>query len=214
MTQSKPPTLANWMLRHLVLGNQNEALEGDLLEEFQRRRSDGWYWRQALAAILGFSNLLRIGWVMVWTAAFAVAWIYGYNAVASLTHHSLLEMVFSTKWIPPPFAAFFLTFFIYVTPPFLLFLALTHNLNLRAFAVGLVAGFLALVLLSSSHAELAWPMNYVFAHARPGLPHAYLWRRLYGVLIAAPPLVAAIWAATLCKRKTGSPAPSQQAHTP
>ena len=29
-----PPTIATWMLKHLVLGNRNEALEGDLLEEF------------------------------------------------------------------------------------------------------------------------------------------------------------------------------------
>lgn len=213
MTNSKPPAPANWMLRHLVLGNQNEALEGDLLEEFQRRRSDGWYWRQVLAAILGFSNLLRIGWVMVWTVAFAGAWVYGHNIIVGLTHHSLLEIIFSTRWVPPPLATFFLTFFIYVTPPFLLFLALTHNLNLPAFAVGLVVGFLALVLLASHHAELAWPMNYVFAHSRPGLPHALLWLRVYGVLQAAPPLVAAIWAAALCKKKKGSHAPSQQAHT-
>jgi hypothetical protein len=214
MTQSKPPALASWMLRHLVLGDRNEALEGDLMEEFHRGRSADWYYLQVFGAILGFSNLLRMGWVMVWTAAFAAAWIYGNSIIVGLTHHSLLEIIYSTRWMPPPLAAFFLTFFIYVTPPLLLFLALTHNLNLRAFAVGLGAGFLALGLLSSQHAELAWPMNYVFAHARPGLPHAHLWRRLYSVLIAAPPLVAAIWAAALCKKKTGSHIPSQQAHTP
>jgi len=38
-----PPALATWMLKHLVLGKRNEALEGDLLEEFQRRRSASWY---------------------------------------------------------------------------------------------------------------------------------------------------------------------------
>jgi hypothetical protein len=213
MTPSQPPAVASWMLRHLVLGDRTEALEGDLLEEFQRRRSSAWYWRQVAGAILGFSNLLRMCWVMVWTAAFAAAWIYGSNTVAGLTHHSLLEIIYSTRWMPPPLAAFFLTFFIYVTPPPLLFLALTHRLSLRAFAVGLGAGFLALGLLSSQHAELAWPMNYVFAHGRPGQPHAHLWMRLYGIMQAAPPLLAAIWAASLCKKKTGPPAPSQQAHT-
>lgn len=34
-----PPTTATWMLEHLLLGKRNEALEGDLFEEFQRRRS-------------------------------------------------------------------------------------------------------------------------------------------------------------------------------
>jgi hypothetical protein len=38
-----PPTIATWMLKHLVWGGRNEALEGDLLEEFQRRRSATWY---------------------------------------------------------------------------------------------------------------------------------------------------------------------------
>ncbi len=32
-------------------GPRNEALGGDLLEEFRRGRSVGWYWRQALAAV-------------------------------------------------------------------------------------------------------------------------------------------------------------------
>jgi len=51
MNPKQPPSLATWMLEHLVPGERNEALDGDLLEEFHCGRSTVWYWRQALAAI-------------------------------------------------------------------------------------------------------------------------------------------------------------------
>jgi hypothetical protein len=46
-----PPPVATWMLEHLTAGPSNEALAGDLLEDFHRGRSRGWYWRQVLGAI-------------------------------------------------------------------------------------------------------------------------------------------------------------------
>ncbi len=49
MTMSTPPPLATWLLRHL--GKPNEALAGDLLEKYETKRSDAWYWRQVLFAI-------------------------------------------------------------------------------------------------------------------------------------------------------------------
>ena len=33
MTPMRPPSLATWMLNHLIPGPRNEALAGDLLEE-------------------------------------------------------------------------------------------------------------------------------------------------------------------------------------
>ena len=44
-----PPQFATWLL--LRLSCRNEALAGDLREEFQRRPSKFWYWRQVLVAI-------------------------------------------------------------------------------------------------------------------------------------------------------------------
>jgi hypothetical protein len=66
------PRLANWMLEHLTLGGSNDALAGDLEEEFEHGRSLGWYWRQVLAAIVfGCGRQLRDHWS---AGAFSVLW--------------------------------------------------------------------------------------------------------------------------------------------
>ncbi len=51
MKQPEPPRLAAWMLNHLAPPSRDEALAGDLLEDFRAGRSSAWYWRQVLAAI-------------------------------------------------------------------------------------------------------------------------------------------------------------------
>jgi hypothetical protein len=50
MSSSRPPVVATWVLTHF--GNRNEVLAGDLIEEYRRGRTVGWYWRQVLMAIL------------------------------------------------------------------------------------------------------------------------------------------------------------------
>lgn len=52
MIRSKPPALANWMLDHLTPAGHDDALAGDLLEEYRAGRSVAWYWRQVLGALL------------------------------------------------------------------------------------------------------------------------------------------------------------------
>ena len=50
MTEKQPPVLATWLLKRAARGN--EALVGDLLEEYRRRRSTLWYWRQVLTTVV------------------------------------------------------------------------------------------------------------------------------------------------------------------
>jgi len=72
MHRREPPQLATWMLGHLTSGERDEALAGDLLEQFRTGRSDHWYWGQAGAALL-------VSWSRSLTArgpalAFAMVW--------------------------------------------------------------------------------------------------------------------------------------------
>ena len=52
MNVSQPPRLAAWLLTRLASGPRQESLIGDLMEQYQRRRSAAWYWRQVLTAIV------------------------------------------------------------------------------------------------------------------------------------------------------------------
>ncbi len=61
MSCMPPPALAYWTLTHLVPGESNDALAGDLHEEFCSGRSAAWYWGQVLSAIaIGCLRELRI----------------------------------------------------------------------------------------------------------------------------------------------------------
>lgn len=50
MSQPIPPRIATWLLNRL--SGHNEALIGDMIEEYRRGRSRLWYWRQASIAVL------------------------------------------------------------------------------------------------------------------------------------------------------------------
>jgi len=49
--ESNPPKAAIWLLRHARPGSHNQALTGDLIEQFREGRSRGWFWKQVLIAI-------------------------------------------------------------------------------------------------------------------------------------------------------------------
>jgi len=55
MSPKQAPIVAAWMVQHLVPGDSNEALEGDLLEELGSGRSSSWYRRQVF-------GILAVAW--------------------------------------------------------------------------------------------------------------------------------------------------------
>jgi hypothetical protein len=69
---SKPPALATWLVEHSKPGGKNEALAGDLLEQFSQGRSVTWYWRQVLVAIL--VAFLKEWRILAWAFVFTVGW--------------------------------------------------------------------------------------------------------------------------------------------
>jgi hypothetical protein len=204
-----PPTLATWMLKHLVLGDRNEALEGDLLEEFQRRRSASWYWRQVIGAILDHSNVMRAGWVTVCAVLFAAVWVCGLCLIVSIKAHSPLQMA-SANWIPygkSDWIAVGIVFYLGV--PLSVYLALARNLSLRAFTIGLGAGVLVVVMLPFFQSRLATPLNYVLEYGRAKHWSVVLWLRGYDLMQGCLPLIAAAWVAALSKIKMGTLGPQE-----
>ncbi len=79
MKRLEPPAAATWVLEHLTPADRDEALAGDLLEDFRAGRSDGWYWRQALAA-------------------FAVAWGRHFAQRRALLVFALLWSMMAPAW--------------------------------------------------------------------------------------------------------------------
>jgi preprotein translocase subunit SecY len=72
----KPSRLATWLLDRLGL---SEALTGDLIEEYARRGSTFWFWRQVIMAVLGnWSTLRQLG---VLVGLVAVFWVGNYVPV-------------------------------------------------------------------------------------------------------------------------------------
>lgn len=72
MKRNDPPAVATWILEHLSPAGRNDALAGDLLEEFRQGRSSLWYWRQVLAAIaVGCAEEVREHWLML---VFSLLW--------------------------------------------------------------------------------------------------------------------------------------------
>ena len=59
MTTTHPPRLALWLLNRMLPAG--DPLTGDLVEEFARRRSSLWFWRQTTGALLAIRERYRSG---------------------------------------------------------------------------------------------------------------------------------------------------------
>lgn len=101
MNRHGPPELAKWVLKHF--GSANEALAGDLIEEYARR-SAAWYWRQVLIAVLiGCGNQVR-GHKLLTVRAVIVGWATLYISwyAVNLPVYKLYARVLMTRGLPPP----------------------------------------------------------------------------------------------------------------
>jgi hypothetical protein len=95
--RSHPPALAVWFLRRLCPKRNREAITGDLLERFREGRSDGWFWRQVLVAILvGTSRQLRPRWTEICVAAAGTTliWCLPWGRIFPIA-----AMIISMNWV-------------------------------------------------------------------------------------------------------------------
>lgn len=72
MNPTNPPRIVTWMMEHLAPADRDEAIAGDLLEHFRAGRSSGWYWRQAVNAIV--MEWIRSAWRLRAALLFAAIW--------------------------------------------------------------------------------------------------------------------------------------------
>jgi len=82
MRSTRPPAVAKWLLQQFGCSPSNAAIIGDMDERYRQGRSRGWYWMEALTAIVGaFLKevsthkvaavcALLVGWTV------KVAWLY------------------------------------------------------------------------------------------------------------------------------------------
>ena len=93
MSPLKPPALATWLLGLTDYSAWNDAVAGDLLEEYQQRRSSAWYWRQVSTAVaIAVVRDVRHHWVLACRAL----------AVASLLlnlSHALVSKIGLVGWL-------------------------------------------------------------------------------------------------------------------
>jgi len=72
MNSIRPPKLALWILKSFGCSPNNEAVIGDLVEQYHQRQSPTWFWKQSLIAVASgfyeeaFANkLLMLGAILV-----------------------------------------------------------------------------------------------------------------------------------------------------
>src|SRR5262245_35940974 len=79
MTTAEPPVVASWLLERFC---PDLGLSGDLIEEYARRRSPLWYWKQAVMAVAAYSGsqIREHKWLTVRAIAIGYVIWYVFNA--------------------------------------------------------------------------------------------------------------------------------------
>lgn len=98
--QPQAPALAVWLLRRLYPKRNREAITGDLVERLHEGRSESWFWRQVLVAILaGASGQLRPSWAEICVAATGTAstWFTPWGRIFPTTA-MCTSMNWSDRW--------------------------------------------------------------------------------------------------------------------
>jgi hypothetical protein len=85
MSPVEPPALATWLLGLTDQSAWNDAVAGDLLEQYQQRRSSKWYWCQVATAVaIAVVRDVRHHWVLACRAlAVAILFLYISHALVS-----------------------------------------------------------------------------------------------------------------------------------
>lgn len=175
MTHTEPPLIARWILERLVPSDRDDALAGDLHEEFCSGRSAGWYWRQVLSA-LAIRSLREIRvrypallFAAVWSM-FAPVWLLSIAGLEQYFHLSEHFAKMDWPWSTlSDLSVMFAANLLFLWAGILLYLFhdlwLAKNLRLRELARGIRASLPALFVLWL--ALIALPKHFVTTIAPP-----------------------------------------------
>lgn len=172
------PSIARWLLQHFGSGPNNDAIIGDIAEQYTQGRSRMWYWRQVVTAIavgmisecwnhklLAGQALLR-GWLVLYWCSYTLGPFFGNLASWSRWWRA--------DWVRPSA----------LTLSWLLFLFLSGYLVARVHRSHRVP---LVLLFTISSCGVAWSW---FAFALrdvfgPGSPRYYFFAILLNVLMPA-----------------------------
>ena len=74
MRYADPPRAPTWLLKQFGCSPKNEAITGDLVEQYQQGQSSYWYWKQSFSVIVRslISEIVRHRWLTI--RAITVGW--------------------------------------------------------------------------------------------------------------------------------------------
>src|SRR6185295_3989095 len=88
MSGRQPPQLAAWLLKHIGCGPNNEAVIGDLIERYRCGKTNAWYCRQVVLAIVAsaVSDISRhkLATICALIAVWPIYWYLGYSMFTML----------------------------------------------------------------------------------------------------------------------------------
>jgi hypothetical protein len=191
MRETEPPSIAHWMLEQLMPGERDQALAGDLLEEFRSGRSAAWFRRQVVSAVFIRCSQEILGHRIVILFAFfwsmlAPAWLL---AIANLEAYANFGAFFSRMNWPwssiCDLGLLLATNLIFAWTGILLYLTsdlwVVGNLRVRELGRGIVASLPVLIALWA--ALIVLPGHFLAASVgRPFLSPA----SLYSIQSLAP----------------------------
>jgi hypothetical protein len=167
--KSRPPALATWLFESLTRREHREALAGDLLEEYNRRRSDTWYWRQVLAAVVAnFRTELRSRRVSVVFALVVCGVIPWTQLFLNKGFQSFLVTGIQLKWPGSFLVGIALISVVQSTillAALIIFIASTNGFHSRRFWIGFCAALFVLAVGNTVVAilqVLPWPRPFFY----------------------------------------------------
>ncbi|HKD59713.1 MAG TPA: hypothetical protein VKB47_04600 [Terracidiphilus sp.] len=212
MRRREAPPLARWALRHLIVGDPNEALDGDLLEVFRTGRSNGWYWRQVIAAcgVSWCRSLYDRGHVLVFALLWSMLSPVWYATINGIEVFERASQTLGLLWLPLALIGWTSLHAIFLWAGLLIYLAVHTVLGKPLQRKDLRRAFCIVPLVFPPVYGATFLMANLYWYSLPGLAHAKLAATSWGqvsdlgilpLLIRFPYLVAllvALWG-TICR---------------